>query len=251
VISVTLAAGYATRMYPLTLDFPKPLLPIGDTTILGRLISDVDAIPGMTAHVVVTNARFETHFRDWAAQVRANLSHPVEIISDGTWDNDHRLGAVSDLWLAVSTLGLDDDLLVMAGDNVLDFSLKALSDGFAAHGASTIMVYEEREDARLHRCGIATLSNDMRVIAFEEKPAAPASRWATPPFYLYARGDLPLIRQVIDQGLTQDGLNLDAPGSLVAALMGRTEVRAILMPGRRHDVGNIAGYERLRTMESN
>lgn len=240
-ISLTLAAGYATRMYPLTNDFPKPLLPIGETTILGRLLGDVDGLAGIDRHVVVTNARFEARFRDWAAGCK--LRRPIDIISDGTLDNDHRLGAVCDIQLVVESLGLDDDLLVMAGDNVLDFSLGALSDAFHASGTTTIMCYEEQDDARLHKCGIAQLSTDMRVLSFEEKPASPRSHWATPPFYLYARCDVPLIKTAIKSGCT-----VDAPGSLVAALCGRTKVRAIVMPGRRYDVGDIAGYERVRAL---
>jgi len=241
-ISLTLAAGYATRMYPLTLDFPKPLLPVGDSTILTRLLRDVDALPEISRHVVVTNARFEGHFRDWAAG--CELRHPIDIISDGTWDNDHRLGAVRDIRLVVESLNLDDDLLVMAGDNVLDFSLEALAGAFRLHGTSTIMCYEEQDDTRLGKCGIAELSADMRVLSFVEKPTAPSSRWATPPFYIYARGDLPLIKRAVEAGCA-----VDAPGSLIAGLCDITPIHAIIMPGKRYDVGDIAGYERVRALD--
>ena len=121
-----LAAGYATRLYPLTENFPKPLLKVGEKTILDWLIDDVDRAGLIDEYVVISNHKFAPIFEDWASSVipsEAKESKKITILDDGTSSNETRLGAVRDIQFAIDTLGLDDDLLVMAGDNLLDFSL--------------------------------------------------------------------------------------------------------------------------------
>ena len=114
-----LAAGYATRLYPLTENFPKPLLKVGDKTILDWLVDDIDTAGLVDTYVVISNHKFAHHFEDWAATKKQN----IRVVDDGTISNETRLGAVCDVQFAIDQLGLDDDLLVIAGDNVLDFSL--------------------------------------------------------------------------------------------------------------------------------
>lgn len=234
--TIILAAGYATRLYPLTEHFPKPLLEIGRSTILGRLLDDVDAIPEIDGHILVTNAKFEAQFRQWAAERKTGK--PVQVLSDGTWTNETRLGAVKDLVLALETFGIDEDILVMAADNILDFSLKGFVEAFRERGTSMIMCYREPELRKLRRTGVIEVDADMKVLQMQEKPEVPVSHWAVPPFYLYRKEDLGLIREA-----TEHGCGYDAPGNLAHYLVDVSTVHAWPMPAGRFDIGSLDTYE--------
>ncbi len=236
-ICAVLAAGYATRLYPLTENFPKPLLKVGDRSILDWLLSDVDAKFDISKYVVISNHKFAGHFREWAAN--AQYSAPVEVIDDGTESNETRLGAVRDVQFAIDRLGIDDDMLVLAGDNVLDFSLGAFGDYYRQKGTSCMLRYHETDIARLRKSGVLLTDENDLVIRMEEKPAEPFAEWCAPPFYIYARRDLPLVKAAIDSGC-----NVDAPGSFMAYLAANTRVHAMIMPGKRYDIGNLESYAR-------
>ena len=229
-ISIIIAAGYATRLYPLTENFPKPLLKIGNSTILDRLLDDLDTIPDIERHVVVSNHKFISHFERWA-QGRPR----VALIDDGTTANEHRLGAVCDLLLALADI--DDDILVLAADNILDFSLKGFVDYFHDKRTSLIMCHHEPSLDKLRRTGVIAVDGQMRVLQMQEKPQEPVSHWAVPPFYIYAREDLPLIRTCLDHGCGHD-----APGNLAHFLATRTTLHAWPMPGTRLDIGSLDTY---------
>ena len=234
--ALILAAGYATRLYPLTKNFPKPLLPVGGITILDRLLADLDAIPAIGRHVIVTNATFCSHFERW--RDRAGYTKEIVLLDDGATSNENRLGAVRDILYVIENLGLNDDLLVLAGDNVVDFSFAGLTEFAREKGTSCITCHQEPSLPALQKTGVLVAGPDFRVEAIQEKPEVPASRWAVPPFYLYAAGDLPLIRRALEQGCGHD-----APGNLAAWLCRRTPMYAWVLPGRRHDIGDLASYE--------
>lgn len=225
-----LAAGYATRLYPLTENFPKPLLKVGDKTILDWLIDDIRSSGIVDEFAVVTNHRFAPIFREWAPV-------GVTIVDDGTSTNETRLGAVKDIQFAIESLALDDDLLVIAGDNVLDFSLVKFIDYARTKGTSCIMRYFEPDEARLHKCGIVETDANDRVLSMEEKPAQPRSHWCCPPFYYYTKADARLVARGIEAGC-----GTDAPGSYIAWLCTQTNVHAMEMPGSRYDIGNLESY---------
>ena len=234
--TIVIAAGYATRLYPLTKNFPKPLLEIGDNTILGRMLDDIDTIPGIDSHIIVTNHKFTGIFEGWKNKTR--YTRPITIIDDGTETNETRLGAVRDIRFAVDSLGLDDDLLVIAGDNLLDFSLCRFVDYALEKGSSCIMRYYEPDPRKLRRSGVVCVDEDDRVLSMEEKPAEPASHWCCPPFYFYTRDDARLTGDGIEAGC-----GTDAPGSFVAWLARRRTVYAMEMPGKRYDIGNLESYK--------
>ena len=234
--NIVIAAGYATRLYPLTENFPKPLLKIGDSTILDRMIADIDAIPEIDEHIIVTNHRFAHIFDEWKA--KSNYSKPITIIDDGTTDNDNRLGAVRDLLLALEQRAVDDDIMVLAADNILDFSLQGFADYFKQKGSSVIMCHHEPELRKLQRTGVIAVDGNMKVLEMQEKPAEPVSNWAVPPFYIYSRKDLPLIRECMDHGC-----GFDAPGNLAHYLTDVTTLHAWPMPGSRFDIGSMDSYE--------
>ena len=237
--NVIIAAGYATRLYPLTENFPKPLLQIGESTILDRMLDDLDGIADIDQHIVVTNHKFAHIFREWAAKrMQQPAAKPIVIIDDGTSTNETRLGAVRDLLLALRQQHIDDDVMVLAADNILDFSFQGFVDYFRQKQTSIIMCHHEPELYRLQRTGVIAVDDDMRVLLMQEKPAQPVSNWAVPPFYIYKRSDLPLILDCLNHGC-----GYDAPGNLAHYLVDVTTLHAWPMPGHRFDIGSLDSYE--------
>ena len=258
-IAIILAAGYATRMYPLTLNFPKPLLELGGKPILDWLCQDLNTC-GIEHFYVVTNHKFYPNFLTWAAD-KPN----VTILDDGTQSNETRLGALRDITFALDYIAtsapevsvspqapfhdtLSDsvstpfhDTLVLAGDNVLDFSFSAFLAYARQKGTSCVMRHYQPELSRLRRTGVCVIDDSDLILSMEEKPQNPQSNWAVPPFYYYTATDLPLLYTAL-----QEGLNPDAPGSFVSYLAQRRPVHAFLMNGHRYDVGSIEGYEQLK-----
>ena len=232
---IILAAGYATRMYPLTLNFPKPLLEVGGKKIIDHLLEDGER-SGVERFIVVSNHKFISLFREWA-EGKGN----VMVLDDGSVDNEHRVGAVKDIEFAIEKAGINDDTLILAGDNVLDFSLSSFIEYGKAKGTSCIMRHREPDKARLRKTGVVVIDQSDLVLSMEEKPKEPKSEWAVPPFYYYVKEDLPLIKEGIE-----NGCGTDAPGSFVSYLAERRPVHAFLMPGKRFDVGSIEGYEKIR-----
>lgn len=238
-ICAILAAGYATRLYPLTENFPKPLIKVGEKTIIDWLLSDVDASCGVSRFVVISNDRYFAHFESWGSSARYRA--PITLLNDASTCNENRLGAVRDIQFAIDKAEIDDDLMVLAGDNVLDFSLKSFADYFQLHGSSCIMRYHEPDPHRISRSAAVDVDADDYVLRMEEKPASPFSSWCVPPFYIYARRDLPLVRAAVESGC-----GLDSPGSLAAYMAGAARLRAMEMPGKRYDIGNMESYRRVR-----
>lgn len=236
--NIIIAAGYATRLYPLTENFPKPLLKIGGSTILGRILNDVDAFPEIDEHVIVTNHKFASIFEEWAKTDCQNLTKPVRIIDDGTSTNDTRLGAVKDLLLAIDECNVDDDIMVLAADNILDFSFRGFVDFFKEKQTSCIMCHNQPSIEKLQRTGVVVLDENNKVLNMEEKPKEPKSNWAVPPFYIYKKSDMPLIKDCMNHGC-----GFDAPGNLAHYLCEVTEMHAWEMPGGRFDIGSLDTYE--------
>lgn len=232
-----LAAGYATRLYPLTENFPKPLLKVQDKTILDWLLEDIDGASVVDQYIVISNHKFAHHFKAWADHHKL----PITVLDDGTESNETRLGAVRDIQFAIEELGVKDDLLVIAGDNLLDFSLQSFIHYFQKKQTTCIMRYWEESEAKLHKTGVAVVDDQDRIVEMEEKPAEPKSHWCTPPFYIYKASDVGLVKTGIE-----NGCGVDAPGSFIAWLSGQTAVHAYEMPGKRYDIGNLESYEQVQ-----
>lgn len=228
-----LAAGYATRLYPLTENFPKPLLKVGEKTILDWLVDDIDTAGLIDEYVVISNHKYAPHFTAWAAEKKQKIT----VVDDGTESNETRLGAVKDIQFAIEQLKLDDNMLVIAGDNVLDFSLTRFMRYAMEKGTSCVMRYHEPSEKKLNKCGVALIDENDLILSLEEKPQNPKSHWATPPFYFYTRQDARLVKTGIDQGC-----GTDAPGSYIAWLCTQVPVHSMEMPGSRYDIGNLESY---------
>ena len=232
-----LAAGYATRLYPLTENFPKPLLDVGGKTILDWLVDDIDTAGLVDEYVVISNHKYAHHFDAWAK----TKTMKVTVVDDGTSSNETRLGAVKDIQFAIDKLSLDDDMLVIAGDNVLDFSLTKFVRYAAEKNTSCIMRYFEPSEQKLTKCGVVAVDEEDQIQSMEEKPAQPKSHWCCPPFYYYTKADA----RLVEKGIAS-GCGTDAPGSYIAWLCTQTVVHAMEMPGKRFDVGNLESYNKIK-----
>lgn len=233
--NIVIAAGYATRLGELTRNFPKPLLKIGENTILGRMLDDIDRIDDIDEHVIVTNHRFADIFERWASE--QHYSKPVTIVDDGTESNETRLGAVCDLLYAMDKLQIDDDLLVVAADNLLFFSFAEFVAFAKEKQGSCIMCHEQPSIEKLQRTGVIVVDDRMKVLNMEEKPQAPKSHWAVPPFYIYLKKDLDLVRHSVENGCGKD-----APGNLAHYMVEHTTMHAWPMSAGRFDIGSLDTY---------
>ena len=254
--NIVIAAGYATRLGELTKNFPKPLLKIGENTILGRMLDDIDKIPEIDEHIIISNHRFAPIFAQWAkdqgqrelvegettSDLRPQTSDrrwvkPITIVDDGTETNETRLGAVCDLLFAMDKLHIDEDLLVVAADNLLFFSFQEFVDFAKAKQTSCIMCHEQPSIEKLQRTGVVELDENYRVLGMEEKPQVPKSHWAVPPFYIYLKKDLDLVRHSVENGCGKD-----APGNLAHYMVEHTTMHAWPMSAGRFDIGSLDTY---------
>ena len=251
--NIVIAAGYATRLGELTKNFPKPLLKIGNNTILGRMLDDIDAIPDIDEHIIITNHKFAHIFNEWKDQ--QSYTNPITIIDDGTETNDTRLGAVCDLLLALKTLddrsksslsredsGGSSALLVVAADNLLFFSFRDFVEYAKTKGTSCIICHDQPSIEKLQRTGVVVLDENNKVLNMEEKPEHPKSHWAVPPFYIYKKHDLDLVRHSVENGCGKD-----APGNLAHYMVEHTVMHAWPMAGTgenlRFDIGSLDTYK--------
>ena len=233
---IILAAGYATRLYPLTENFPKPLLDVQGRSIMDWLIEDLKNVNQIDEVIVVSNHKFYQQFRQWSNAL--NTPFTVTVIDDGSTTNDNRLGAVKDIAFAIDNCCIKDDVLVMAGDNLLDFSIKGFVDFYEEKKSACIMRHYEPSMEKLRRTGVAVIDEGSKVLQMQEKPAEPQSHWAVPPFYIYPHSDL---KYILD-GIVSEECGTDAPGSFIAWFCKKAEVYAYLMPGKRYDIGDMASY---------
>ncbi len=237
--NIVIAAGYATRLGELTKNFPKPLLKIGENTILGRMLDDIDRIPEIDEHIIITNHKFAPIFDEWVGErLRVHGSQsPITVVDDGTETNETRLGAVCDLLFAMEKLEIEDDMLVVAADNILEFSFKEFVDFAKEKGTSCIMCHEQPSIEKLQRTGVIVVDENMKVLNMEEKPQVPKSTWAVPPFYIYLKKDLDLVRHSVENGCGKD-----APGNLAHYMVEHTTMHAWPMSAGRFDIGSLDTY---------
>lgn len=233
---LVLAAGYATRLYPLTENFPKPLLEVNGKSILDWLLEDLDSM--VNEFIIISNHKYIEHFNDWKEKV--NYSSKITILDDGTLSNETRLGAVCDIEFAIKKLKIDEDLMVIAGDNLLDFSLKSFLDYFKEKQYTCVMRYFESDLERVKKSAELLIDNNDLVLEMNEKPLKPKSNWCCPPFYIYKKEDVIKVEIALKEGCKKD-----APGSFIEYLAKKSNVYAMEMPGKRYDIGTRESYEKI------
>jgi len=234
--AIILAAGYATRLFPLTKDKAKPLLLINDKPMIDYIMEKIEEL-GIIDVFVVTNAKFTSQFEEWAKDYKGKAEN-ITIINDNTNSNDDRLGAIGDIQYTIKEGKIDDDILVIGGDNLFKFSLKEAYDLFKKKNKSTIVAYDVGELELAKKYGVIELDSSKKVLSFVEKPEHPKSTSCAICVYFYPQETLKLI----DKYLT-DGNNPDAPGNMPAWLIENDEVYAESFNEPWYDVG---GFESLK-----
>lgn len=238
-IAIILAAGYATRLYPLTIDKPKALLPVADKPILDYIISEIETIEEINKIVVISNNKFYKNFINW----KENRINKIEtiILNDNTMDDETKLGAIGDLQFAIETLNLEkEELLIIAGDNLFTFKLKDFYNEYKNKNSDMILVKEINEIEELRRMANVMVDKDMKVINMEEKPQNPKSNIAAFASYIYKKETVPLIKQYLSEGN-----NPDAPGFFPSWLYQRKDVYAYKFNGECYDIGTPTSYKQV------
>ena len=224
--ALILAAGYATRLRPLTDTIPKQLLPVGGRPMVDW-IADKIREAGIDDIHLVTNTRFAGLFDTWAKAAG------VTVHDDGTTTNETRLGAIGDVRFVRDATGWDDDVLVIAGDNLFDYSLADFVHFATEKGSSAVAVYDVGDRELATQYGVIDLDADDRVVGFVEKPAEPPTTLCATATYLYARAHAGLVDTYLDEGNPPD-----QPGHFIAWLHTREPVYGYRIPGGWYDIGD-------------
>lgn len=227
---ILLCAGYATRLFPLTENFPKALLEVGGRAILDYTLEKVNEIDEIDAIYLVTNAKYTPHFEKWANE-KDNVK-PITVFNDGTTNNDDRLGAIGDIQFTIDNANINDDILVLATDNLFDFKLLDFYNFYKSKNAPSVCVRAEQDINLLKRVGVAELDEEMKIVGFEEKPAEPKSKYAVYAEYIYPKEVLSEIKKYLEEGNS-----CDAPGNLVAYIYKKMPTYAYAFEGECYDVG--------------
>jgi glucose-1-phosphate thymidylyltransferase len=225
--ALILAAGYATRLSPLTENIPKHLLPVGGRPMVDYVLDRIREVDEVEAIRLVTNAKFAQAFGDWAPE-------DVTVHDDGSTSDEDRLGAIGDIGFVLEREGLDDDLLTVAGDNLFFYSLADYVDWWRGKGeASAVAVYEHPDRELVKQYGVVELDADERVVSFVEKPTDPPSNLAATATYVFHRDHVALVPRYLDEG------NLpDQPGRFVEWLYSRAPVYGYRFSGEWYDIGD-------------
>jgi glucose-1-phosphate thymidylyltransferase len=237
--AIILVAGYATRMYPLTLNQPKALLPLKGKPVINYIIDQLNRIEAVDAVYVVSNHKFFTHFKEWAQTAPSRA--PITVLDDGTTEDGTKRGAIGDMYFTIREMGIDEDVAVICGDNYFTYDLKEQYEFFREKNADTLTAGIIDDIEQLKAFAVAELDEDGKVLSLIEKPEQPATNIAIYGSYFYKRDTLPLIAQYI-----AEGNNPDQPGRLPQWLHTRKAVYAYIMNGACYDIGTIKAYEEMR-----
>ncbi len=231
---IILAAGYATRLHPLTLDQPKPLLQVAGKAMLEHVLDNLATIPHLDHAYLVTNAKFAGHFQTWADGYNHPALHfDVTIVNDLSTDDSNKLGAIGDTHLVLTKYQVDDDIIVVGGDNLFNNDLADFGEYCRGKNAPVLAVYDVGDLKEIKKYNAIEIDEEGRITFFEEKPATPKSTLTGIALYYYPQATLPLIQQYI-----AEGNNPDQPGRLVQWLYPRVPFYTLKVPGLWYDVGS-------------
>lgn len=234
--ALILAAGYATRLYPLTKDKPKALLPIAGKCILDYIVDEIETIQAIDQIIITSNSRFYSNFVEWRDSRKSKLD--ITVLDDGTTDDSNKLGAIGDINYAIDALNIDDDILIMAGDNIFTFKLNDYFNEYKKLNKDMILVKELDNIEDLKRMANVLLDESGKVVGMIEKPENPQSNIAAFASYIYKKDTIPMIKKYLEEGN-----NPDAPGFFPSWLHKQKDVYAFKFDGECYDIGTPKSYE--------
>jgi len=240
--AIILAAGYATRLYPLTLDRPKALLPINGVPIIDYIVNELNTIKKIDAIYVISNAKFYEHFCKWQKSAQSEI--PIKILNDGTTSDDDKLGAIGDIQFCIENENIDEDTIIIAGDNLFTFKLKDYFDFFESKKLDCVVTKEFFDKEKIKQFAVAELDTEGKIINLEEKPQNPKSNIAVYAVYIYTKATMQDVLTYLEKGGKKD-----APGHFVEWLYKRKPVLAYKINGECYDIGTVESYEQLKNWD--
>lgn len=243
--AIILAAGYATRLYPLTENQPKPLLKIGPKKIADFLLDRIAEIDSVNGVYVVTNQKFHSHFEKWAEEVNTGTEYPqfdVVVVNDKTLSNETRLGAIADIQFVLEQEKIDDDIVILAGDNIFNIDFDEIHNFYKEKNAPSILVHPLEDKSRLTSVGVVEIDETNKIIGFEEKPDVPKSNLIAPPVYFIPQKQVSLIHTFLSSSDTHD-----APGYFISWLYKQLPVFAFVMHEQYYDIGTLEMYNKVNS----
>jgi len=235
--ALILAAGYATRLYPLTKDRPKPLLPVAGRPIIDYIMDKLEKVEEIDTIFVVTNQRFSSQFRSWALNYKGDKE--LIVMDDGTTDDDNKLGAIGDMWFVIDALKVDDDFLVVAGDNLFPFEFTDFVTFFKEKQTTVVALYDVGDRELIKRYSSVVVNEEGRIIDFEEKPQEPKTTLAAVCLYLFPKDQLHLVGEYV-----KEGNNPDAPGYYIGWLHKKVPVYGFVFDEVWFDIGGLDMYKK-------
>lgn len=242
--AIILAAGYATRLYPLTIDKPKALLPIAGKPILDYIVDEIETIDSVSDLVIVSNDKFCANFEKWNEKRHSRIN--ITVLNDNTTDDTNKLGAIGDIQFAIDKMQINDDILIMAGDNIFTFKLKDFYNSYLKNDKDMILVKELDSIDDLRRMANVETDENGKVIGMVEKPENPKSNMAAFASYIYKKDTVPLIKRYLDEGN-----NPDAPGFFPSWLYKQKDVYTYKFSGECYDIGTPKSYKEVNEIFEN
>ncbi|MBI4149964.1 nucleotidyltransferase family protein [Candidatus Woesearchaeota archaeon] len=239
--ALILAAGYATRLHPLTENTPKPLLSVAGTPMIEHILHRVQEVASVDEVFVVTNNKYYPQFVSW--KKKFSYPKPITILNDGTMSNEDRLGAVGDIHFVIQKQKINDELMVIAGDNLFEFSLLELERFFRQKKASVIALSEQPKDVLAKKLGVVEIDQTGKIAGLEEKPAEPKTNLANTACYIFTRKNVKALERCIAENKKPDNL-----GDFIKWLSERECVYGFVFKERWFDIGSHEQYHHANTI---
>lgn len=236
-----LNAGYATRLYPLTENMPKSLLPLGSKLIIDYILDSIDSMKDVSEIILISNSKFASQFQDWADSLDRTGKAPICVLDDGTDSPDNMRGAIGDIKFAISEKNVDEDICIMAGDNIFTYDINDMYSFFREKDADTLVAIYVPEKHQLQKLAVAILDEDGRILDMSEKPKEPKSNWGIYATYFYKKETVRLIDEYLAEGNSPD-----APGNFPSWLYKKQPVYAFKAQGDCIDIGTLENYEKTK-----